>query len=95
MSSLEKYSAKIKPDGSEGYDKTAIYPGTNWNVYYKYINTFNVKHSIQSEGGFEATRSHVYEKLMSGKNLVGTYDEFGQPAIFEEFKGQIEKESYF
>ena len=77
-------SREINLDGTNtpnsfASDQAVTYQSINYNLYGTYSKSFG-NHNITAVGGTEAQRIKQYNRQMTGQNLIGTYQELGNPA---------------
>jgi len=92
-------SAKIRSlqspnDGSAAGEGSKTYKSENYNLYSKYNRTFG-NHDISATIGTESTRSNIYNRSMSAKYLLGSYQELGHdPGFLGSMEGRQIYEDY-
>ena len=91
-------SAAIRHDGSYGEDGATTSKNLNYNFYLKYSKTFGL-HSLDMVVGTESERTNRWTRTMTGRNLVGTYQQLGTPSlidnIYSGLSGESMLKSYF
>jgi len=87
--------------GKEATDRAATRKNMIFNLYANYNRSFgeNDKHSFSGTLGTESQTEDQYTRVMSGRNLVGSYKELGSPTskitMSSTFGNEVKLLSYF
>ncbi|WP_020532643.1 SusC/RagA family TonB-linked outer membrane protein [Flexithrix dorotheae] len=73
-------SALLKEDASSyAFDRAATFQSYNYNLYAKYYRTFG-DHTVSATFGTESTGQNQQIRNLEGRDLVGSFQELGNPA---------------
>ncbi|MGK7393723.1 MAG: SusC/RagA family TonB-linked outer membrane protein [Candidatus Cyclobacteriaceae bacterium M3_2C_046] len=79
---------------SYAFDRSVTYQSINYNLYAKYNQTFNDVHRFNLVFGTESQEQRRHTRDMEGQDLVGSYQELGNPATRLTMTSRLGNERY-